>query len=406
MTNEIAISNQATENSGSNKVSAYDRPVSLAAMISMTNLGAMTMLLTPALVAGYLSSGWISKAEASSLTAIELTGMSAAVVLTSLAISRIDRRLFLSAGLLIAALGHFSSALATTYHFLLASRAIAGVGIGITYAIAVAAVARTRTPDRSFGFAITANQLSVTLVLWVLSWRSWGQGHSGAMYVLLGFTLLTSCGIWWFPGGKSGAKSAGEIARQKSVSGIAGTLGLLGMFLFLLGIGGVWPFVGEIARANRIGPEAVGYALATAGFGGIGGGLLVSLIGLRFGRVWPIILGTSALATAILALTQAADPIALAICATSIMVFWIFCVPFYLGVLSTADLEGRFAVLSSAAMPFGLAAGQALANALNAERGYSLHVFVSTILLLAAVAVTLVSANMTRKGTVRKVAEI
>ncbi|RQR27560.1 MFS transporter [Burkholderia sp. Bp9142] len=398
MTNQIATPERSAESRNPNEVSGYDRPAALAAMILMTNLGAVTMLLTPALVGGYIGSGWIGQAEASTLTATELTGMSVAVVLTSLVLSRIDRRLFLATGLLFTALGHFSSALATAYPLLLASRAVAGIGVGITYAIAVAAVSRTRAPDRSFGLAITANQLTVTLILWILSWRSLGQGYSGAMYVLLVFTVLTGLGGWWFPRSSSEPASLAVNARMKpSSSRLASIIGLTGMFLFLIGIGGVWPFVGEIARAHGIGSDAVGYALAASGFGGIGGGLLVSLIGLRFGRTLPIIVGTLGLATAMLVLNAVSDRIGLSVCAISFMAFWIFCVPYYLGVLSTADSDGRLAVLSSAAMPFGLAAGQAISNALIAGRSNSVQVMVSSLFLLMALAMTLMSASMVRK---------
>jgi predicted MFS family arabinose efflux permease len=389
---------QPAEDSSTVDVAGYDRPKALVAMISMTNLGAMTMLLTPALVADYIRSGWIGKSEASSLTATELTGMSIAVVLTSLVISRIDRKLALAIGLFIAAAAQLSSALATTYHVLLASRAIAGFGVGLTYAIAVAAVSRTRVPDRNFGLAITTNQLAVTLMLWIFSWRALGQGYRGAMYVLFIFTVLTALGIWWFPRRASkGALHPANSHDAPSSSGIAGGLVLLGMFLFLVGIGGVWPFVSEIAHAHGIGSDAVAFALATSGLGGIGGGLLVSLIGLRYGRIMPLILGTLVLATAMLALTGIGNRIELTVCATSIMALWIFCVPYYLGVLSTADTAGRFAVLSSGAMPFGLAAGQAMANEFVAGRSYSTQVIGASLLLLTALAITLVSARMVRK---------
>ncbi|WP_028220647.1 MFS transporter [Paraburkholderia oxyphila] len=397
-TNQIAVPEQSAQSSGGNDVGGHDRPTSLAAMISMTNLGAMTMLLTPALVAGYISSGSIDQAQASSLTATELTGMSAAVILTSILISRIDRRRFLAFGLMIAALGHLSSALVPTYHLLIASRAVAGFGIGITYAIAVAAVSRTRTPDRNFGLAITTNQLTVTLILWILSWLSVSKGYSGTMYVLLAVTLLTACTIGWFPREASQSNSPGITSRAKrSTSGVAGMLGLIGMFLFLIGIGGVWPFVAEIALAHGIPSDAVAYALTMAGFGGIVGGLLVSLIGLRFGRTLPIILGTLAMATTMLALRVVSDRVDLAICASLIMMFWIFSIPYYLGVLSSADSEGRFAMLSSAAMPFGLAAGQAIASGLDADKNFSMQVLVSSLVLLVALGMALASARMTGK---------
>lgn len=402
-TNQIAIPEPSAENDDSCEVRGYGRPASLAAMISMTNLGAMTMLLTPALVAGYISSGRLGQAQASSLTATELTCMSVAVVLTTFVISRIDRKRFLAWGLLIAALGHLSSALAPSYHLLLASRALAGAGVGISYAIAVAALSRTREPDRSFGLAITTNQLTVTLVLWILSLHFVGKGYVGGMYVLLGVTLVTACGIFWFPRDTTEVAAPDMIASgERSTSAIAGVLGLLGMFLFLIAIGGVWPFVSEIAGARGIASEDIAYALRAAGFGGIGGGITVSLVGLRFGRSLPTIVGTLGMATTMLTLCFISNRVELAICVSLIMMFWIFSIPYYLGTLSIADLEGRFAMLSSGAMPFGLAAGQAIASMLNAEKNYSIQVTMSSLVIVTALMATLASARMTRKVSARE----
>jgi MFS transporter, DHA1 family, inner membrane transport protein len=399
-TNQIAI---PAENDGPTDARGYDRPTPLAAMISMTNLGAMTMLLTPALVAGYISSGTLGQAQASSLTATELAGMSAAVVLTTLVISRIDRKRFLAWGLLIAAVGHLSSALAPTYHLLLASRALAGVGIGISYAIAVAALSRTREPDRNFGLAITTNQLTVTLIMWILSLHFVGNGYIGGMYVLFGVTLVTACGIFWFPRDTTESLAPKMIVSgERSTSAIAGILGLLGMFLFLIAIGGVWPFVSGIASSHGIFPNDIAYALRAAGFGGIGGGLLVALVGLRFGRALPTIVGTLGIAAAMLALCFISNRVELAICVSSIMLLWIFSIPYYLGTLSSADVEGRFAMLSSGAMPFGLAAGQAIASTLNGGKNYSMQVTISSLIIVAALIVTLASARMTRKVHVRE----
>jgi MFS transporter, DHA1 family, inner membrane transport protein len=129
-------------------------------------------------------------------------------------------------------------------------------------------------------------------------------------------------------------------------------LGLIGMFLFLVAVGEVWPMVGPIAQSHGVGAAAVGSALAIAGLAGIGAGLLVSLIGSRFGRLMPLIVGTLGLACAMLTLLVASDGRSLVLSTSLIMFFWIFSIPYYLGSQSALDPSGRLAVLSSAMMPF------------------------------------------------------
>ena len=60
--------------------SRYNGLPSIASMVAMSNLGALTMLMTPAFIAGYLSSGRLSNTQASTLTSVELAGMTVAVI--------------------------------------------------------------------------------------------------------------------------------------------------------------------------------------------------------------------------------------------------------------------------------------------------------------------------------------
>jgi MFS transporter, DHA1 family, inner membrane transport protein len=380
---------------GPEESSRYNGLHAIAAMVAMSNLGALTMLMTPALIAGYLSSGWLTGSEASTLTSVELAGMTIAVILTSLVITRVDRRACLGVGLVVAAVGHLTSILVASYPLLVIIRTMAGIGIGITYTVAVAALSATRSPDRNFGFAITSNQLSVTLLLALLSWLGLDHGYGVVIGVVLVFTLLMGLGIAWFPRAaplRSAAES--DVGTQASSSTLPGVLGLVGMFLFLVAVGEVWPIVGPIAQSHGIGTASVGSALAIAGLAGIGAGLLVSLIGSRFGRLAPLIVGTLGLACAMLTLLVASDGESLVLSTSLIMFFWIFSIPYYLGSQSALDPSGRLAVLSSAMMPFGLAAGQALANHMAIGTGYSSTIVTSAATFALALTTTLVGIHL------------
>jgi DHA1 family inner membrane transport protein len=374
--------------------SRYDRWPAIAAMVAMTNLGALTMLTTPAFIAGYLSSGRLTNGQASTLTSLELAGMTLAVILTSLVIARIDRRVCLAVGLLIAALGHLTSILVLAYPILVVARSIAGVGVGIAYTVAVAALSATRLPDRNFGIAITSNQLSVTLLLALLSWLGLDQGYRVVIGVVLAFTLLMGLGIGWFPRTAPMRATLDPERSQASSSVLPGVLGLVGMFLFLVAVGEVWPIVGPIAQSHGIGAAAVGSALAIAGLAGIGAGLLVSLIGARFGRLVPLIVGTLGLACAMLTLLVATDGQSIVLSTSLIMFFWIFSIPYYLGSQSALDPSGRLAVLSSAMMPFGLAAGQALATSISSGNGYSSTILSSAVTSGLALGTTLFGIHL------------
>lgn len=386
-----------TRHEGSNELAVsarYNGLPAIASTVAMSNLGALTMLMTPAFIAGYLSSGRLSNTEASTLTSVELAGMTFAVILSSLVIARVDRRACLAVGLLIAALGHLASILVTSYPVLVLVRTVAGVGVGVAYTVAVAALSATRLPDRNFGIAITSNQLSVTLLLALLSWLGLDQGYRVVIGVVLAFTLLMGLGIGWFPRAAPAHAAVPAEGTQASSSILPGVLGLVGMFLFLVAVGQVWPIVGPIAQSHGIAAAAVGSALAIAGLAGIGAGLLVSLIGSRFGRLVPLIAGTVGLACAMLTLLVASDCRSLVTSTSLIMFFWIFSIPYYLGSQSSLDPSGRLAVLSSAMMPFGLAAGQALANSMTSGAAYSSTITSSAVTFGLALATTLVGIHL------------
>lgn len=376
-------------------VSRYNGLPAISAMVAMSNLGALTMLMTPAFIAGYLSSGRLSNTEASTLTSVELAGMTVAVILSSLVIARVDRRACLAVGLLIAAFGHLATMLVASYPVLVIVRTLAGVGVGIAYTVAVAALSATRLPDRNFGIAITSNQLSVTLLLALLSWLGLDQGYRVVIGVVLVFTLLMGLGIGWFPRAAPVQTSAAPAkGAQATSSMLPGVLGLAGMFLFLVAVGEVWPIVGPIAQSHGIGAATVGSALAIAGLAGIGAGFLVSLIGSRFGRLVPLIVGTVGLACAMLTLLMASDGKSLVTSTSLIMFFWIFSIPYYLGSQSALDPSGRLAVLSSAMMPFGLAAGQALANSMTPGAAYYSTIMSSAVTFGLALATTLFGIHL------------
>jgi hypothetical protein len=76
------------------------------------------------------------------------------------------------------------------------------------------------------------------------------------------------------------------------------------------------------------------------------------------------------------------------------MFFWIFSIPYYLGSQSALDPSGRLAVLSSAMMPFGLAAGQAVANSMTSGTGFSSTIFGSAVTFGLALGATLVGIHL------------
>jgi predicted MFS family arabinose efflux permease len=116
----------------------------------------------------------------------------------------------------------------------------------------------------------------------------------------------------------------------------------------------------------------------------------------------PLIVGTVGLACAMLTLLVASDGQSLVMSTSLIMFFWIFSIPYYLGSQSALDPSGRLAVLSSAMMPFGLAAGQALANSMASDSAYSSTIMSSAVTFGLALATTLIGIHLKVAPFVRR----
>jgi predicted MFS family arabinose efflux permease len=352
----------------------------------MTNLGPLTMLITPAMIVSYTGNGNFSAGQAATLTAAELAAMTAVMLLTSAIIHRIDRRRWVALGLFIAASAHLASIFISAYPLLLGTRFVAGIGIGVVYTVAVAALSATAQPDRNFGVSVTANQLAATAVLAICSWVGLNHGHGTTLTVVLVFTLLAALGIPWFP------RCAPALTTTKGTHNVAarytgmlpGLIGLGGMSLFLLGVGMVWPVVGLIAQSHGISSSTVGSALALAGLGGIGAGLLVSALGARLGRIIALVIGSLGIAAGVLLLLVTYDDWALMAVAPIIMFFWMFNIPYYLGAMSVLDGSGRLPVIGSAMAPLGLAVGQAITATIVHGSNYTPTIVVSGALFVAA----------------------
>ncbi|WP_191969508.1 MFS transporter [Neorhizobium galegae] len=364
----------------------YNRTPAITAMVVMTNLGPLTMLMTPAMIVSYTGTGHFSAGQAATLTSAELAAMTAVMLLTSSVIHRIDRRRWVALGLLLAASAHLASIFVTAYPLLLAIRFVAGAGIGVAYTVAVAALSATAQPDRNFGVSVTANQLAATAVLTTCSWVGLNHGHGPTLAVVFVFTLLTALGIPWFPRRAPAlamAEDSGDVAAR-ATGIVPGLIGLGGMSLFLLGVGMVWPVVGLIAQSHGIASSTVGSALALAGLGGITAGLLVSALGARLGRIIALAIGSSGIAAGVLLLLVAYDGWTLIMVAPIIMFFWMFDIPYYLGAMSVLDGSGRLAVVGSATAPLGLAAGQAITATIVHGSNYTPVIAVSATLFVVA----------------------
>lgn len=358
----------------------------------LTNPAGIIGTVAPAFVNAFVASG-MSIALASRMAAAEFFAMATTLLLAPLLVRRMDRRVIAIVSLAGAVLGQLLSLSTDSAAFILGCRVVAGAGEGALFAVAVATLSAAPSPERAFGMVILSNQGAGTLLLAVIAWLATLSPANAALWVAGGFIAIHAVFIPALP-----RTSGGQDSRRRADSDPAAPAfipilcGLGGMAFLSAGFGLVWPMVGQIGLAANISSDVLTTTLSVVGLGGIGGGLAATVAGSRFGDQWPVLFGTVAMA---LCMPLLASQL-FAVAAVLTLFFWAFNLPYFLGFLAKVDKGGGLAVLTSAMIPFGIAAGQLVAGPLVQSVGIAGIAPAGSLAVVGALALKLVGSRLIR----------
>jgi predicted MFS family arabinose efflux permease len=356
----------------------------IIAMVLLTNPAQVTGSVAPAMVSDFTERFHFSLHEASTLISAELGGTTVAIVLSYWLVTRFDGRLLAGLAILIAVAGQLATLAAPPINFVLAARTAVGFGGGIVNSVAIAAIAGTRRPDRNFGFVMASNTIAVTLILTLVAFFSFGVTAGRTMIALSLLLVLAAVVLPWLPGRaqivKAGNVHAGRPAHFSLASAL---IGLLGMFFLATSFGSVWPSIGQIGLQRGDTAQTISTAFALAGFGGIAAGFIAASISGHLPRSALMSIGALGFAAAAFALNL---PLTLPVIAAAAMFFWVFGLPFYFGTMASLDPSGKLAVLTTAMLPLGVAAGQLVTATLTALPGYAWIIGAAVIFAVAGLA--------------------
>ncbi len=278
---------------------------------------------------------------------------------------------------------------------LMGVRFVHGLAGGVLVGIGYSVIARIRTPERTFGMLLMIQfglgaVGTATLPLLVLEF-----GVQALFLVLVAFTLLALAALPLIPDypprrvDTASVAGAAATPRSHRVGLIAG---LLGVFLFQAAAMGLSAYKFNIGRALGFSMEFLSAS------GGIGmlvatlGSLLVVIVGLRWGRVWPLAIGILvAIAVRSVLLAPLDAPMFLAAVAGSTTTH-AFVLPFLLGMCSAFDRIGRTATLAGFVSKLGLATGPAVGGFLLSGDEYVALVCASLVGLSVALGASVWSA--------------
>jgi MFS family permease len=346
-------------------------------------IGSVAPILGMPIIVGALQDGWgYSAAYAGYVTSVDLAGLLAGSVATSLLAHRLDWRWYVGGALTLSAV---CNVLCAPFHgiaLLCVFRFAAGLGSGATYASSLTLLSRYSEPVRAFSCLILLQVLANALVLFVfpLLNERWGPA---AIFDAIGAVLLVSVAVGPLLPRRDAraAPSAQRTGPRRTLLGrvpLPPALCILAVALFYVTIGSYWAYAERMGIEFGISMQRVHWLLTAGVVLSAAACLSARAVGDRVGQSRALLTALALLAGTLL--VHGAFPTAamFVINLAVLQLCWNFIDIFQLGTLAVVDPSGRAAALVPAAQGAALAVGPAAAGfILGLGKGYT------AVLLLA-----------------------
>ena len=317
----------------------------------------------------------------------ETLSYAAAMFLVAPRARAMDARILALLATVLVATSQASSALMTTYPWLLLGRIGTGLGFGIMNSAVNLAAGRTAHPARSISMGIAFQTIMFAAINIGLPLIGQYNGVAGMFTALAGLTIVLGVLAMMLPGG-TGLDRDAALSEPNTPIGAEGRRVLVAMALFAFGTLAIWPFMERTAHAIGLPATQFGryQSLATllSALGNVGLAMVVK----RLPRTWPLAaaLGACGLACALLTTVSSAPAFAIALVAFNVS--WFLTYPLLLGLAYSIDNSGRLAVITTGtwllSQSFGSLAAGGIAQNFG---GYTLIGPMGALICLAAIAV-------------------
>ena len=264
-------------------------------------------------------------------------------------------------------------------------RFIHGTIGGLSVGIGLSIIARTYNPDKIFGMLLVVQYSFGSLGIWLVPRLVDSFGYSAAFGTLISFTLMTLLILPFVPNVESPSKSDNTTSGLFQIPMTMMLFFVLcALFLFQAANMGVADYAFELGKDIGLSNIEISNILTLANIISISGGLLVYIIGTRFGRTIPLIIGISVASIFTYLLHYSDNTNIYFIANTFTGIAWGFTIPYLLGLCATFDFHGQMAALAGFVSKMGLASGPLIGSLFIISNGFSYIINLATIALLIA----------------------
>jgi predicted MFS family arabinose efflux permease len=161
-------------------------------------------------------------------------------------------------------------------------------------------------------------------------------------------------------------------------------LALGALFLFQASNMGVADYAFELGKDIGLVNTEISNLLTVANIISISGGLLVYVIGTKYGRTIPLFLGVTVSAIFTFLLHYSENITIYFIANTVTGIAWAFVIPYILGLCASFDSHGQMAALAGFVSKVGLATGPLVGSMFILNYGFEMILNIATIALIGA----------------------
>ncbi|WP_353229842.1 hypothetical protein [Novosphingobium sp.] len=356
----------------------------IASAIVLGTIGVLSFIIQPGIVQGYVTHLGMSDATAVNLVGLEMLGVGLATIVMALVGTRIDWRVVVAGGLLIAAVGDAASALATHGPLFGWLRLFAGFGEGVIISISFTFVGVTARAERNVALYLVLLLTYGAFGLWYLPVILDAIGIAGMFAVFAVLSALALVTVPLVPHGYGAGDVARPGVRQLPVPLLA--IALLAVLAYNIAQGIAWAVLFLVGTSAGLAEQPVANALFASQIAAVAGALASVFLAERLPREAAITFGILGGAASI-ALLLGHPGLALftaGVCGFNML--WNFVLPFILGRVGDFDQSGRMMSFAIAMQMVGLGGGPLIAAPLIDGKSYRMVELVCIALFLISFA--------------------
>ncbi|MGB1867760.1 MAG: MFS transporter [Porticoccaceae bacterium] len=355
--------------------SPFDSWRSLVISLYMTLVGYGVLVGIPVISTAWVTLLGFTEVEVGRVAGADLGGLSLGAIVTSVFISKVNRRWLVVWGLGLAVLANGLCITLVDYNQVLWLRLLAGFGSGIYTAVAVTSLGASSKPARAYNAMLFAFAFSQALEMHFLPQLS----MAGIYWVFIICFLITLPFIGWIPPrADARAETVPTAEPQVIADNVAATpsyvpwLCLVAMVITYINIGSYWTYIELAALSDGATPSWIGQVLVWASFCSLIGCAFATVLSNRFGLLRPLLVALLTMGLIVGLLVNGITDTKLLISVFSFNLLWIFIDVYQMSTIANVDLAGKYAALMPAAQGLGQIIGPNLAaSILGLQLGYS-----------------------------------